>query len=103
MIFCLVTLLIILSVLLSSIDRAANSFCGASCGFIIDNPKIFNPIDSMLVYLSIVFPLDYIIMVGIIAYFFFCTMAGIVKIGIRFLWVYVRSTFTLFPSVTTLI
>jgi len=36
------------------------------------------------------FPLDYILMVGIIAYFLFSTISGIVKIGIRFLWIMVR-------------
>ena len=36
------------------------------------------------------FPLDYILMVSLIAYFFFSTMAGLMKIGIRFLWITVR-------------
>jgi ABC-type uncharacterized transport system fused permease/ATPase subunit len=36
------------------------------------------------------FPLDYILMVALLAYFFFATVSGIVKIGIRFLWINVR-------------
>ncbi len=35
-----------------SIDKAAHSICGVSCGFIIDNPTIFNPLNSLLVYAS---------------------------------------------------
>jgi len=87
----LLTTLIFISILLTSIDKAANSYCTgskASCGFILENPEIFNPLDYILVNISVVFPLDYILMVGIIAYIFFATLSGIMRIGIRFFWVY---------------
>jgi len=70
-----------------SIDKAANSFCGSSCGFILNYPTIFNPFNTMILYASQYFPLDYIILVLVIAYFFFTTLAGMIKIGIRFIWI----------------
>ena len=89
--FLLVSLLIFTSLLLTTIDKAANSFCGVGCGFILENPQIFNPMDSLFVVLSRAFPVDYILLVLLIFYFFAVSLAGIVKIGIRFLWIKVRS------------
>jgi hypothetical protein len=40
------------------------------------------------------FPLDYIFLGSIILYVFTCTMSGIIRIGIRFLWVHL---FTIKP------
>ena len=96
----------------------ANSYCGVSCGFILANPKIFNPLDTIFLYMSRVsfffsffsflssfsrakktqhclqnaqvFPIDYIFMVAIFIYFFCATLSGIMRIGIRFLWIHVR-------------
>jgi len=88
--FCGVSLLIVISMLLTNIDKAANSgnFCGSQCGFVLAYPEIFNPLDTMLTALSKYFPLDYVFIGGIIIYIFFATLSGIVNIGIRFLWVY---------------
>jgi len=84
-----VSLLIVASILLTNIDKAANSgdFCGSQCGFVLAYPKIFNPLDTSLTALSKYFPLDYIALASIIFYVFFATMSGIVNIGVRFLWV----------------
>lgn len=88
-VFYLLTLLIVSSILLTSIDKAVNSgkFCGAKCGFVIAYPQIFNPLDTMFTKLAEFFPLDYIILGGLIIYFYFATLSGITKIGIRFLWI----------------
>jgi len=87
--FYLVSLLIIVSILLTNIDKAVNAgdWCGAQCGFVIAYPKIFNPFDSLLTLLSKYFPLDYVLLAGVIFYIFFCTLSGIAKISVRFLWI----------------
>lgn len=83
----LVTLLIIVSILLTQIDKIANS-CGVKCGFFASYPKIPNPIDLLLWHLAPYFPLDFIVFGSLITYIFFCTLNGVVRIGVRFLWVH---------------
>jgi len=87
--FLLFSIIIWVSILLTNIDKAANSgtFCGSQCGFILAYPKVFNPLDYMLTELSKYFPLDYIVLGLIIFYIFFTTLSGIIQIGVRFLWV----------------
>jgi len=87
--FLLFSILIWVSILLTNIDKAANSglFCGSQCGFILAYPKIFNPLDFVLTELSKYFPLDYVLLALIIFYIFFTTLSGIIRIGVRFLWV----------------
>jgi len=34
------------------IDKIANSMCKSSCGFILENPAIFNPLDSLFLLSS---------------------------------------------------
>lgn len=48
----LFTLYILISLLLSLLDSAINSPCNFKCGFILDRPKIFNPLDQSLVLFS---------------------------------------------------
>lgn len=88
-IFFLISLLIVVSMLLTSIDKAVNStkFCGSKCGFVLAYPKIFNPLDTMLTKLSSFFPLDYVLIGGLVIYIFFATLSGITRIGVRFLWI----------------
>ncbi|KAH8553958.1 putative lysosomal cobalamin transporter [Umbelopsis sp. PMI_123] len=81
------TLVIVTSMFLTIIDKIANSICGSKCGYIISHPDIFNPINYIFVKLSNFFPLDYIFMIALILYFFLATMAGVITIGVRFLWV----------------
>lgn len=68
-------------------DKIAFSLCGSQCGYVINHPNLFNPINYIFVRLSKIFPLDYIFMVGLILYFFLATMSGVIYIGIRFLWI----------------
>jgi len=88
--FLLISLLIVISILLTNVDKAVNShkFCGAKCGFVIAYPKVFNPLNTALTTLSQYFPLDYILLGVLIFYIFLSTLSGIVKIGVRFLWVH---------------
>jgi len=89
LLFMIFSILIWVSILLTSIDKAANAnlFCGSQCGFILAYPKIFNPLDYVLTALSKYFPLDYILLGLIIFYIFFTTLSGIIRIGVRFLWI----------------
>jgi len=95
-VFILVTLLIIISILLTNVDKIQNS-CGPACGFFAKYPKVPNPIDLLLSKLAPYFPLDYIFFGSLILYIFFCTLSGIIRIGIRFLWVHL---FTIKPRQT---
>ena len=67
-VFYLFSLLIIISILLTNVDKAINShnFCGAQCGFVLAYPKIFNPVDTLLTILAKVRNLAMMIMLMII-------------------------------------
>ena len=86
MLLVLVTILIWISMLLTGIDKAANSPCKHTCGYILAHVKIFNPINAVLVESARIFPIDYVIFLLITMYFFFSSVVGIGTIGIRFLW-----------------
>ncbi|KAI7891161.1 uncharacterized protein EV154DRAFT_508855 [Mucor mucedo] len=81
------SLLLAITMLMSIIDKLSFSVCGRKCGYIISQSRLFNPVNFMFVHLQKLFPLDYMMMVGIAIYFFLATMAGIIQIGVRFLWV----------------
>lgn len=74
--------LIFISLLLISIDKAING-TGPETGFILMNSTLPQPMDTLLVYAQVIFPLDYIIYALMIMYFIFCTMSGVKHIGIR--------------------
>ncbi|RIB14610.1 hypothetical protein C2G38_1972971, partial [Gigaspora rosea] len=84
--FLLLTIIIFLSMFLTCIDKVKNAICGSNCGYIIKHPDIFNPLNFIFVEASHYFPLDYLFMVLLILYFFLSTVAGVVFVGIRFLW-----------------
>ncbi|KAL9548159.1 hypothetical protein PS6_006757 [Mucor atramentarius] len=79
--------LMAVSMFMTIIDKVTWSVCGRKCGYIISHPKLFNPINFIFVHLQKLFPLDYIFMVAIVIYFFMATMAGVIQIGVKFLWV----------------
>lgn len=79
-------LLVFLSLLLTNIDKAMHSV-GYKSGYALPKRHLPNPVDIALVYCQKVFPLDYIMMVAIIAYFVLCSMSGIRNIGVWFLWI----------------
>ncbi|KAK3828861.1 MAG: hypothetical protein J3Q66DRAFT_323751 [Benniella sp.] len=81
------TLLLLTSIGITSIDNLTEEVCGAPCGYILTRPHFPNPLNLLFLKLSPFFPVDYILMLMIILYMFSATTRGIISIGIRFLWV----------------
>lgn len=82
-----VVLLIFASMLITGIDKAKNSICGAHCGYVLAHLNIFQPVNYILVLTAKVFPIDYIIFLLITMLFFTASVIGIATIGIRLLWI----------------
>jgi LMBR1 domain-containing protein 1 len=82
-----VALLIFASMLITGIDKAKFSVCGAHCGYILGYMHIFQPINWVLVKSAKVFPIDYVIFLLLVLFFFSASVVGIATVGIRFLWV----------------
>jgi LMBR1 domain-containing protein 1 len=51
-----VTVILLVSMVLTNIDKLLNSECGFSCGYVLTNPKRWNPLDALLVVISKVRP-----------------------------------------------
>jgi LMBR1 domain-containing protein 1 len=73
--------------LITGIDKAKNSICKQHCGYILGSTNIAQPINLMFVKSAEVFPVDYILMMLLVLFFFASSVSGIAKIGIRFLWI----------------
>ncbi|ORY01972.1 LMBR1-like membrane protein-domain-containing protein [Clohesyomyces aquaticus] len=80
-------LLVFTSMLITGIDKAKNSICGSHCGYILGYMHIFQPINYILVKSSKVFPIDYVLFLLLVLFFFSASVVGIATVGIRFLWV----------------
>ncbi len=50
--FFLVSVVLVVSMALTNVDKIVNSDCGASCGYVLTKPKKWNPIDTFLVIMS---------------------------------------------------
>jgi LMBR1 domain-containing protein 1 len=83
----LLALLIWASMLITGIDKAKNSVCKAGCGYVLGHINIFQPVNWILVVSSKAFPIDYIIFLLLVLFFFTASVVGIATVGIRFLWV----------------
>jgi len=83
----LVSLLIWVSMLITGIDKAANSICKERCGYILGHVNVFQPINWLFVQTARAFPVDYVLMALLVLYFFSSSVSGIAAVGIRFLWV----------------
>lgn len=83
----LITLAVWVSMLLTAIDKAKNSFCKHRCGYILGNINVFNPVNWVLVRTAKVFPIDYILFALLVLLFFSSSLVGIATVGIRFLWI----------------
>ncbi|EGS19232.1 putative cobalamin binding protein [Thermochaetoides thermophila DSM 1495] len=83
----LVALVVWVSMLITAIDKAANSVCKQHCGYILGHLNVFQPVNWIFVQAAKVFPVDYILMAFIILLFFSSSITGLASIGIRFLWV----------------
>lgn len=84
MVFALV---IFASMLITGVDKAKNSVCGAHCGYILGHINIFQPLNWVLVKSSKVFPIDYVLFLLLVLFFFTASVVGIATAGIRFLWI----------------
>jgi LMBR1 domain-containing protein 1 len=73
-------------ILMSRVDKIKHSICGHRCGYILSNPQVFNPLNYIFLQASKVYPIDYVVMIILILYFFIATAIGIIFVGIRFLW-----------------
>lgn len=81
-----VALVTFTSMLITGIDKAKNSICGAHCGYILGHINIFQPLNWVLVKSSKVFPVDYVLFLLLVLFFFSASVVGIATAGIRFLW-----------------
>jgi LMBR1 domain-containing protein 1 len=83
----LIAILVWVSMLITSIDKAANSICKQHCGYILGHLNVFQPINWIFVKSAKAFPVDYILMGLLVLFFFTSSITGLASIGIRFLWV----------------
>ncbi|KAK8016314.1 hypothetical protein PG993_014503 [Apiospora rasikravindrae] len=82
----LVCILVWVSMLITGIDKAANSVCKSHCGYILAHINVFQPINWIFVQTAKAFPVDYVLMTLLILLFFCSSISGLATIGIRFLW-----------------
>ena len=82
----IVALFIWVCMLLTFIDKAKNSICKSHCGYVLGYTHILNPMNWILVKAAKVFPIDYVIYLLVVLFFFSSSVVGITSIGIRFLW-----------------
>lgn len=75
--------LVVLSLLLTSLDRLLHSDCGMSCGYAIKEKTLFNPADEMFLLLARAFPMDFIVLAAFVLYIFAASVFGIISLGIR--------------------
>jgi len=80
------SLLIFASITITTFDRAINSKCGFSCGFIIEEEHFLNPVDWLFVKSSKYFPLDYLFFSLFVFYCFICSFFGTIKFGIKLMF-----------------
>eukprot|EP00741_Cyanophora_paradoxa_P006354 tig00000980_g6159.t1 len=80
------SLLLAAAVAITSIDKAANSVCGLRCGFVLDRPRLFNPLDALLTAAAAAFPLDLVLVALLAAYVLLAALAGLSRLGLRLLW-----------------
>ncbi|KAI9713773.1 MAG: hypothetical protein M1828_001367 [Chrysothrix sp. TS-e1954] len=87
MLLLLVAVVIWVSMLITAIDKAKNSICGTHCGYLLGHINIFQPMNFIFVAASRVFPIDYILFLLLVLFFFSASVIGIATVGIRFLWI----------------
>ena len=87
--FLLVVLAVLIwtAMLITGIDKAKNSICKAGCGYILGHINIFQPVNWLLVKSARIFPIDYVIFLLLVLFFFCSSVVGLATVGIRFLWV----------------
>jgi len=79
------SLLVVVSLLLTLVDRLVHSDCGWNCGYTLKERRIFNPADEIFLHLSHIFPVDFMVLGVFVLYIFTASVFGIVSLGIRIL------------------
>lgn len=79
----LIMTFVVLSLLLTSIDKLSPN----ALGHVLGNVAIFNPIDWLLSVCMPFFPLDYVIFTIVVLFLWFATISGLSRAGVRFLWI----------------
>lgn len=79
--------LIWVSMLITGIDKAANSVCKSHCGYILGHINVFQPINWIFMQTAKAFPVDYILMALLVLFFLSASISGLAAIGVRFLWI----------------
>ncbi|KAL1835758.1 hypothetical protein VTJ49DRAFT_6104 [Mycothermus thermophilus] len=87
LVLLLLALVIWVSMLITAIDKAANSLCKQRCGYILGHLNVFQPANWLLVTSARVFPLDYVLTALLVLFFFSSSITGLAAVGVRFLWV----------------
>lgn len=87
LVLMLVAVVIWVSMLISGIDKAKNSICGAHCGYLLERINVFQPLNYIFVQAARVFPIDYVLMILLVTFLFSASIVGIATVGIRFLWI----------------
>ena len=80
----LISLLLVVSLSITVVDKFKHSLCGASCGYALAKTQILNPIDEAFRELAKAFPIDCIFFAGLVLYIFMSCVSGIVGLGVRF-------------------
>lgn len=80
-------ILIWVSMLITGIDKAANSVCKSHCGYILGHINVFQPINWIFMQTAKAFPVDYILMALLVLFFLSASISGLAAIGVRFLWI----------------
>lgn len=83
----LVAVFVWVSMLITGIDKAANSICKSHCGYVLVRLNLFQPMNWIFVVASKAFPVDYVLFLLLVMFFFASSFFGIACIGIRFLWI----------------
>ena len=83
----LIAIVVWVSMLITGIDKAKNSVCKEHCGYILGSINIAQPMNFIFIKAAEVFPIDYILMILLVLFFFASSVSGIASIGIRFLWI----------------
>ncbi len=65
-----VVMVVWVSMLITGIDKAANSICKQHCGYILGHINVFQPINWLFVQTARAFPVDYVLMVLLVLLFF---------------------------------
>lgn len=81
MVMLSLSLLILFSLLVTSIDRLLHSSCGSSCGFTMEGGAVLSsPLDEALLYLAGWFPLDYVVFGCLVVYVFGASLYGLLAL-----------------------